>query len=89
MLLHVECMDWVRRPYLRVRGSDGVPLLFIIRRVGWSCDATRRPLRAIGSVGSHIIALMLEMVSNEYGQERANKLIVDLQLEELGWQVVE
>ena len=26
MLLHVECMDWVRRPYLRVRGSDGVPL---------------------------------------------------------------
>ena len=37
----------------------------------------------------NIIALMLEMVSNEYGQERANKLIVDLQLEELGWQVVE
>ena len=36
----------------------------------------------------NIIALMLEMVSNEYGQERANKLIVDLQLEELGWQVV-
>ena len=37
----------------------------------------------------NIIALMLEMVSNEYGQERANKLIVDLELEELGWQVVE
>ena len=36
-----------------------------------------------------ILLLVLEMVSNEYGQERANKLIVDLQLEELGWQVVE
>ena len=46
------------------------------------------PIALNGSYAHNIIGLTLECVAKEHGNEEANKLLLELQLDELGWEPV-